>query len=75
MKGLDKIAHLLPAEATLYAYSACTDYQLEDQSLQRDGPDIKVQRKCNFKRSESKELNGKTNEEKSKDYSLQLYIW
>src|SRR5690606_12927715 len=53
-KALHKMIHQLPAEAAIYADSAYTDYELEDRALEKYGIWLKVQRKSNSKRVDTK---------------------
>jgi hypothetical protein len=54
-KALEKMIDKLPAEASLYGDSAYTDYGLEDIALERKCISLKIQRKSNAKRIDTKE--------------------
>jgi hypothetical protein len=54
-KALGKMIDKLPAEASLYADSAYTDYGLEDIALERKCILLKIQRKSNAKRIDTLE--------------------
>ncbi|WP_293301574.1 IS982 family transposase [Pedobacter sp. UBA4863] len=56
VKALNKIIAGLPAEASLYADSAYTDYDMEDKALKNNSVLIKAQRKTNSKRPDIYEL-------------------
>lgn len=53
VRALHKIVDSLPAESSLYADSAYTDYEMEDEALTNRCVMIKVQRKSNSKRIDS----------------------
>lgn len=53
-KALDKILGELPAEASVYADSAYTDYEKEDSMFENECVRLKVQRKSNSKRPDTK---------------------
>ena len=54
-KALGKMIDKLPAEASIYGDSAYTDYGLEDIALERKCILLKIQRKSNAKRIDTKE--------------------
>src|SRR5690606_18399807 len=56
VKALHKIIEGLPAESTLYADSAYTDYEMEDGALENRCVLIKAQRKSNSKRPDSYQM-------------------
>ncbi|MBS7230488.1 IS982 family transposase [Flavobacterium psychroterrae] len=53
IKALGKMIDKLPAEASIYGYSAYTDYGLEDFSLMKKCVLLKIQRKSNAKRTDT----------------------
>lgn len=55
VKALDKILRELPPESSVYGDSAYTDYKIEDALFQKDSVFLKVQRKSNSKRKDTKE--------------------
>lgn len=55
VKALNKILDKLSPESSLYGDSAYTDYDLEDELLEKRGVFLKTQRKKNSKRPDSKE--------------------
>nr|WP_235604479.1 IS982 family transposase [Flavobacterium covae] len=54
-KAIGKMIGKLPVKASLYGYSAYTDYGLEDIALERKGISLKIQRKSNAKRIDTLE--------------------
>ena len=55
VKALDKIVRELPPEACIYGDSAYTDYKKEDRLFKEDLICLKIQRKSNSKRKDTKE--------------------
>jgi hypothetical protein len=55
VKSLEKIVSGLPAEASVYADSAYTDYKIEDKLFENESVLLKVQRKSNSKRKDTKQ--------------------
>lgn len=55
VKALAKIIDKLPPEACLYGDSAYLDYKLEDDAFERKAVKLKIQRKSNSKRKDTKE--------------------
>lgn len=55
VKALMKIIDKLPPEASLYGDSAYTDYRLEDDAFERKAVKLKIQRKSNTKRKDTRE--------------------
>lgn len=55
VKALDKIVQELPPEASVYGDSAYTDYKKEDKLFTEDLICLKIQRKSNSKRKDTKE--------------------
>ncbi|MGJ1262478.1 IS982 family transposase [Sphingobacterium spiritivorum] len=55
VKALHKIISELPAESSLYADSAYTDYEIEDNAFEDQAVLLEVQRKSNSKRPDSQE--------------------
>ena len=53
VKSLEKIIAGLPAESSVYADSAYTDYEIEDKTLINKLISLKVQRKSNSKRKDT----------------------
>ncbi len=55
VKSLEKMVSGLPAEASVYADSAYTDYKIEDNLFAKELILLKTQRKSNSKRKDTKE--------------------
>ena len=55
VKSLEKIIHGLPPEASVYGDSAYTDYKIEDEIFSKQLILLKIQRKSNSKRKDTKE--------------------
>ena len=55
VKSLGKIVSGLPAESSVYADSAYTDYKIEDYLFANESILLKVQRKSNSKRKDTKQ--------------------
>jgi len=55
VKSLERIIQGLPAEASVYGDSAYTDYKIEDEIFLKQLVLLKIQRKSNSKRKDSKE--------------------
>lgn len=55
IKSLEKIIQGLPPEASVYADSAYTDYEIEDKVFSKELILLKVQRKSNAKRKDTKQ--------------------
>ncbi len=81
--SLKKLPMELPAESEVFADSAYTNYEIEDQLLECDQIALKVRRKSNLKRKDSpsaafiKEYMRKRIEQplvRSKDYSLENFM-
>jgi hypothetical protein len=56
VKALGKFIYKLPPQASVYADSAYTDYDMEDTALKKYHALINTQRKANAKRKNSKEV-------------------
>jgi hypothetical protein len=54
VKGLEKMLQQLHPEAEIYADSAYTDYAIEDRLMAEKGIQLKIQRKSNSKRPDTK---------------------
>jgi len=55
VKSLEKIIQGLPPEACVYGDSAYTDYKVEDEVFAKELVSLKIQRKSNSKRKDTKE--------------------
>lgn len=55
VKSLEKIVSGLPPEASVYGDSAYTDYKIEDDLFTKELISLKIQRKSNSKRKDTKE--------------------
>lgn len=55
VKSLEKIVSGLPAEASIYADSAYTNYKIEDELFANELINLKIQRKSNSKRPDTKQ--------------------
>lgn len=55
IKSLEKMVSGLPAEASVYGDSAYTDYKIEDALFANEAVSLKIQRKSNAKRKDTKQ--------------------